>query len=216
MQLDTHQNQLNDELHEQSVSKHSPMWLYVVSHYKNEAYSPIVGLGDLVVSPLIELSQWGYPITYISDAYDRMLSTEIDLETLAGSFEKMFYSDFIKNCPRGRIIMSIGIVERLGNDDMFRWIDLLTRRGSEVLFAVPSDRDWYNLLSHKYDIFIDRYSSGDYYLLSIKNKYGTQKSGKGKNSSTRSQVKMVEEKPRKDTRRKKKSNSKPKINNGKS
>ena len=61
---------LADEQHDQNVKTHTDLWLYIIEKYKNEPSRAIVGLGDLVASPLIELSNWGFPTFYVNFGYD--------------------------------------------------------------------------------------------------------------------------------------------------
>lgn len=164
-------NYLNDEQHGESRQEHAPLWLEIIDRNPNPASSAIVGLGTLVVSPLIELSQWGFPITYVSDVYERMCRVEKDLTVQAGEFEKLYYFNFLHACPRGKVVTFLGVLEHLGNDQIFEWIDLLLLRCKEIVCSVPVDRDWYGLLSSKYDTVVRRYPSGSYEVVVITNKH---------------------------------------------
>ena len=165
-------NALSDDLHNKNLGLHAPLWLYIVEKYKNPPSSPIVGLGHLVASPLIELSQWDFPITHVVSNYDRMLAGKKDNEIQAGFFNEMFYFDFLNNSPQGRVTTFIGIAEYLTEERLFNWLDLLLRRSREVIFAVPKDRDWHGVLIDHYDTYMAQYPKADYYLISIKDKYG--------------------------------------------
>lgn len=206
-----------DDIHRLMVGKHKDLWVYIIEKYKNEASTSIVGLGDLVVSPLIELSQWDYHITYVSNTYMKKLGAEKFFDRQAGMIERTYSFDFLNDVPTANIITFIGIAEYLDDRSLFRWLDLLTRRCSEIIFAVPCDRDWNRLLSSRYDTLINKYISGDYYLISISRKYDkpkvtgrTMEEGR-ENSKTKSKTKVLSKEQRKDNRGTKK--LKPKIAN---
>lgn len=159
-------NRLTDESHHNFLAKHNDLWRHIILKYKKEASTPIVGLGPLVVSPLIELSQWGYPIIYVADAYDKVVGVKKDNEIQAGDFQKIYETDFLYNVPMGAVITFIGVAEYLPKNILMRWLDLLTRRAKEIVFAVPNDRDWARELV-QYKPFMVQYPKGDYYLIGI-------------------------------------------------
>lgn len=166
---------LADEQHDQNVKTHTDLWLYIIEKYKNEPSRAIVGLGDLVASPLIELSSWGFPTFYVNFGYDTIEESKKMAEKFAGEFQRYYNIDYFKDCPRGAVITFIGIVEYLNERDMFRWLDLLLRRSVEIVFAVPIDRDWNRLLSGRYDTLINKYRNSNYYLISLTKKYDQSK-----------------------------------------
>lgn len=190
---------LADEQHDQNVKTHTDLWLYIIEKYKNDPSRAIVGLGDLVVSPLIELSNWGFPTFYVNFGYDSIEESKKMAEKFAGEFQKFYNIDYFKDCPRGAIITFIGIVEYLNDRDMFRWLDLLLRRSVEVVFAVPIDRDWNRLLSGRYDTLINKYRNGNYYLISLTKKYEPKKlrrevEERRKDTKANSKTKVLREK----------------------
>lgn len=205
------QNDVADDIHRHIVGKHRELWLYIIEKYRKEASSPIVGLGDLVVSPLIELSQWGYPIIYVSNTYQRKVGAKKLFALQAGTMDKAYVLDFLKDCPKGQIITFIGIAEHIEEYRMMLWLYMLTRRAREVVFVVPIDRDWNRLLSDKYDTLITKYNSGDYYLISISRKYDeSKKLGRsmekaGEDPKAEGKAKILREKQIKNKRRTKKS-----------
>lgn len=212
--IDQAQNYLTDDQHGETKHIHAPLWLEILDRCKEPASSTIVGLGDLVVSPLIELSQWGFPITCVTDVYKRMLRVQQDIGVQAGEFEKMYYMNYFLDCPKGRIVTFIGIVEHLSNGQIFVWLDLLLRRCREVIFPVPVGRDWYRLLASRYDTVIRRYPSGSHELIILRNKYEEQSITKkprremekrGQDSPTNSQTALLSKKQREDRGREKQS-----------
>lgn len=187
-----------DELHDEIVRNHSDLWLYIIDKYKNAPSSPIVGLGDLVVSPLIELSNWGFPITYVNFGVDGVEESKKAAEKFAGEFNRFYHIDFIKDVPKAAITLSIGIAENLPEREMVKWLDLLLRRCHEVIFPVPIDRDWNRLLSSRYDTLINKYRSGNYYLICLTKKYEPKKLGRemeerGKDTKANSKTKVLRE-----------------------
>lgn len=186
---------LDDEQHGETKQEHAPLWLAILDRYPERAASTIVGLGNLVVSPLIELSQWDYPVVCVTNVYSSYLRVERDAQIQAGDFRKLYHFNFLKTAPKGAVITFIGIVEQLGNSQIFDWLDMLTRQCKEVIFPVPVGRDWYGLFSQRYDTVVRRYPSGKYELVIIKNTYEEQRNApksrrkmgqRGQDSSTKS------------------------------
>ncbi len=165
---------LDDEQHGETKQEHAPLWLEILDRYKEPASSTIVGLGNLVVSLVIELSQWEYPIVCVTNVYSTYLRAERDAQIQAGEFRKLYHFNFFHTAPKGAVITFIGIAEHLRNEQLFVWLDMLVHQCREIIFPVPVGRDWYGLLSSRYDTVVKRYPNGKYDLIIIKNIYEEQ------------------------------------------
>src|SRR3990167_2634870 len=162
--------QLQDEDYHEVLAIHNYLWRYITTHYPKENQCPIAVLGYAAIPIAIELSQWTYPITYITNTYEGVVKAKKDCEIQAGSFQDLLYFDFYKNCPRVRVIAFIGALEGLQPYEIHDYLDLLLRRSNEIVCAVSIKRDWTQILGGKFDYRLKMYPKGVYYLLTIKSK----------------------------------------------
>ena len=166
--------QITDEQYYASVAIHDPLWRYIISHYDKEIYdhqntTPVTVLGYRGVPVAIELTQWGYDVSILTNKLEDFIRAKKDCEIQAGSPKQLFYFDFTKNVPRGCVISFIGIIDTFkDNAQIFDFIDLCLRRNREVVCAVRDDRDWRELLEKKYEVVLKPYPIGKYLFLSVK------------------------------------------------
>ena len=163
-----YKGQLKDEEYYLTLAKHNFLWRYIVTRYPKEATSPLCVLGYSAIPIAIELSQWTYPVTYITDTYEGVIKAKQDCKIQAGFFKDFYYFDFGKNCPPSCVISFIGLLDQLPLDELYDYIDLLLRRCREIVCAVPNNRDWEALFKHQYRLIMKEYPEKDWMLLCIK------------------------------------------------
>jgi hypothetical protein len=131
--------------------------------------SPVVVLGYEALPAAIELSQWGYEVTLLTDNFGEIAKITKDLKIHAGNLKSTIWFDYLKNCPKAVCMCFIGILDTLQSTTRSHsLIDLWLRRVEEVICAVKKNRDWENLLRDKYCYKILPYPNSDYVLLTIK------------------------------------------------
>lgn len=162
------QNQLRDEDYHKTLAFHNPLWRYIIKHYPKEAQTPIAILGYSAIPIAIELSQWTYPIIYITDTYEGVKKAKRDCEIQAGFFKHFLYFNYQYNCPRVRITTFLEALVGWSKLEIYQFLDLLLRRCNEIVCAVPDDRNWSKILEGRYDYNMYKYPKNNYYLLTIK------------------------------------------------
>lgn len=160
--------QLTDDSYQGIVGYHNPIWKYIINHHDSGILLPITIIGYTAIPLAVEFSQWGFPVTYITDTYEGVQKATKDCEIHSGAFKKMYYSNFINDCPSGSVTIFIGIIDQLQSDDLFIFLDMLLRRSREVVCAVRNDRNWRELLSGKYDVNVSQYNDKQFYLITLK------------------------------------------------
>ena len=166
--------QITDEAYYASVAIHDPLWRYIIAHYDKEIYdhentTPVTVLGYRALPVAIELTQWGYDVSILTNKFEDFMRAKKDCEIQAGSPKQLFYFDFTKNVPRGCVISFIGIIDTFKSDSqIFDFLDLCLRRNREVVCAVHNDRDWKELLEKKYEVVIKPYPIGKFLFMSLK------------------------------------------------
>lgn len=161
-------NQLKDEEYHLTLAYHNPLWRYVTQRFTNEAACPVTVLGYDSIPLAIELSQWTYPVTYITDTHEGVEKAKKDCEIQAGSFKDFYYFDFGKNCPASRIVLFIGLLQEIPDDEIIEFLEMLLRRCREVVCGVPNIKDWYHLLSGKFNFDMEYYHKNEFVKLVIK------------------------------------------------
>lgn len=172
--------QLRDEEYDKTLAIHDPVWRYIIVHYPREIYGtnifPVVVCGYNAVPVAIELSQWGYPITFLAENEEALKRAKRDLEIHAGTIKQGFSFDFRRNVPPGAILCFLNVLEAVKtNVELFTTIDLMLRRTREIVCAVHNDRDWKTLLESKYDITYKPYPDSKYILLAIREQSSVQR-----------------------------------------
>ena len=162
--------QITDESYQGILGYHNPIWKYVINRYDdlNGNLCPITVVGYTAIPLAIEFSQWGFPVTYITETYEGVKKAKADCEIHSGKFKDFYYSDFINDCPGSKLIIFVGIIDKLKKDEMFDFIDMLLRRGREIIFSVRNDRDWRNIFSGKYITNVSKYSDQQFCLITLK------------------------------------------------
>lgn len=166
--------QITDEAYYASVAIHDPLWRYIIQRYDKEIYdhqniAPITVLGYRSVPVAIELTQWGYEVSILTNKLEDFIRAKKDCEIQAGSPKQLLFFNFEKNVPRGCVICFVGIIDTFKDDrQIISFLDLCLRRHREVVCAVKEDRDWENLLEDHYEISLKKYPVGKYLFLSIK------------------------------------------------
>lgn len=167
------QRQLKDEEYHLTLAYYDKLWRHIVTRYPNEAVSPVCVLGYSAIPIAIELSQWTYPVTYITDTWKGVLRAKKDCEVQAGFFKDFLYFDFTRNIPHTRVVTFIGIIDTMELKDMYNYLDLLLRRSREVVCAVSNKKSWARLLEGRYYFNIMTPDRGDFVILTIKTNDGT-------------------------------------------
>ena len=160
--------QLSDEVYKGVNYYHRFVWGYIVNHYRNEIGSPLIVLGYAAIPLAIELSQWDYPVTYITDTFAGVKKAKRDCEIQAGKFKNIFYFDFSRNCPKGRLLTFLGVLEQMRDQEALEFLSMLLRRVQEVVFAVQADRNWFKVLNGHFDLYMKEYPKKDFYLIALK------------------------------------------------
>lgn len=171
--IGSQRGQLRDEDYDKTLAIHDPVWRYIIVHYTREIYGtnifPVVVCGYNAVPVAIELSQWGYPITFLAENEEALKRAKRDLEIHAGTIKQGFSFDFTRNIPQATIVCLLSVLDGLKrNTEAYSYIDLLLRRTREIVCAVKNDRDWKTLLEDRYDITYRPYPDGKYVLLAIR------------------------------------------------
>lgn len=167
------QGNISDEIFYATVAIHDPLWRYIIQRYTTEVYGKnlatvnVIGYEAFPVG--IELSQWSYPINFITSHYDDIKKAHHDAEVQAGFIDKYICFPFWKNIPQATVVCFIGVLDELAKDaDILKILDLYLRRCNEVVCAVKIKRDWGLFLEGKYDYDMKEYPSGKTVLLSIR------------------------------------------------
>ncbi len=164
--------QLSDEEINESLQLHDPLWRYIVRHYTKEVYGEnlakvnVLGYQSLPIA--IELSQWSYPITFLTPFQEHLRKAKKDYEIHAGFVKENYWFNFYNNVPNAAVTTFIGIIHQLQVENMYKFIDMLLRRSEEVVCSVPDTHEWNVLFEDRYDFFEYRYPNGDGFLLSLK------------------------------------------------
>lgn len=164
--------QITDEEISHSLELHDPLWRYIVRHYPKEVYGEnlaainVLGYQSLPIA--IELSQWTYPVTFLTPYPDHIRLAKKDYEIHAGFIKENICHSFYKNVPNAAVVTFIGILHQLKEEDMYRFIDMLLRRCEEVVCSVPDTHTWNELFEGRYEFFQYNYPNGDGALLSLK------------------------------------------------
>ena len=166
-----YKGQVTDETYQGVVGYHNPLWRYMINRHDGKVLPPINVIGYTAIPLAIEFSQWGFPVTYITDTLEGVKKAKNDCEIHSGNFKNLHWFDFIKDCPNNKLTLFINIIDRLPIDDTYDFLDMLLRRSMEVICAVRNDRDWKGLLSSKYDVSMTEYKDNEFILLTIWQKY---------------------------------------------
>lgn len=161
-------NSLGDEDYHRTLAFHNPLWRYIIQHYKKESQCPIAFFGRRIIPLAIELSQWTYPITFITSTLAGIKQAQRDCEIQAGTFKELLYFNYQFNCPRNRVIAFLSVLEGLTASEMIDFLEVMLRRSNEIVTAVPYDRDWRGILKGKFNFDMKKYPDKDFYLLTIK------------------------------------------------
>ena len=156
-----------------TVAIHDPLWRYIVRHYVKEVYGENIAtvniLGYSALPVAIELSQWSYPITFLTNKPQEIARAKRDYERQAGFVKNNICFNYEKNIPNATVTCFIGQLDAYHNNlDLYNRIDLYLRRCEELVCAVKNDRDWGRVLDGRYDFSIYPYPSGKTVLLAIK------------------------------------------------
>lgn len=171
-------NQLSDDEMYDALAKHNLLWRHVITHYHTEQNCPIAVVGYNSISLAIELSQWGYPVTYLTDTLAGVQKAKRDCDIQAGFLKEFFWFNFTKNCPRVRVVVFVGVIDTMRDEEqIFGFLDIALRRSNEVVCSVSNNRDWKSLLESRYDVEGLVYPDNSTVLLRIYERNVTQ-SGK--------------------------------------
>lgn len=165
--------QLSDDDYYDSLALNDPLWRYIIKHYPKEVYgenrASVVVLGYKTIAVAIELTQWGYPVTFIARTYDEVKKAKRDCEIHAGSLRQNIYFDYRLNVPRANVVTFTGIVDELPtNQQVYRFFDMLLLRAGEIVCAVKDDRNWIELLRDRYEFEAFPYPDKKHRLLTVR------------------------------------------------
>jgi hypothetical protein len=162
-------NQVTDEDYQGIIGYHNPIWKYIINrHDDRDNLCPLNIVGYVAIPLAIEFSQWGFPVTYITSSFEGVKKAKKDCEIHSGSFKNLYYFDFVKDCPSAKVTIFIDVIDKLQKDEMFEFLDMLLRRGREIVCAVRNDRNWRDLLSGKYLVNVSEYRDKQFCLLTLK------------------------------------------------
>jgi hypothetical protein len=160
---------ISDELYHKTLAVHDVLWRYAVLRFKQEANCPILIIGYGSVPMAIELSQWTYPIIYLAQSEKEAQQVRVDCEHQAGFFEKIVVTDQFVDIPKSRICIFTGFLGNLTEKQIYKWLDLLTRRCAYVVCAEHTlKKDWKKLLEKRYDVTGLWYKRQEYTFLEIR------------------------------------------------
>ena len=160
--------QLKDETYDQTLAIHDPLWRYIIQRYPKEAQCPIVVVGYNSIPIAIELSQWTYPVTYMTSSYEGVKKAERDNEIHAGNFKQMYYCDFLETFPRCRVVTFINTLGLLSTPKLYSFLDMALRRSQEVVASEKDTKNWFDILKSRYDVKITKYEDESWNLIRIK------------------------------------------------
>ncbi|MBK9272887.1 MAG: hypothetical protein IPM48_14985 [Saprospiraceae bacterium] len=161
---------LLDEEYDRVLAVHDPLWRDIVLRYPKESESPLVVVGYNSIPIAIELSQWTYPVTFVTSEYKGVKRASEDGKIHAGTFQNIYYCDYLKTLPRGRVISFRNTLTHLPDTTLFEFLDMALRRSHEVVASEKNIKNWYALLKDRYDVNIKIYEEGAWCLLKIREK----------------------------------------------
>ena len=173
-QADYDRDQLSDEEYAGVLGLHDPVWRYIISHYNKEIYdyqniTPVTILGYRSLPIGIELSQWGYPVTFLCQSQAEQEKAKKDCEIQAGFLRDNIWFNFYDNCPKGGVVCFVGVLDAMKSPTrLFTYINLLLRRNHEIVCAVRSNKNWREILRGKYNYKLIKYPGKPFVMLSIK------------------------------------------------
>ena len=172
----TWDNQLDDFDFQEVCTTHNHLWrnhiakVYApkVDNIKTLKEYPIVVLGYNMLPIAVELSQWDFPVTFVTSDKHSLAKSLQDIETHAGNMKNVYAFDYTENSPRGKFIVFSDILIHLPDERKLWFIDMLLERCRIIICAEKIDYDWRSLLGKRYNIIMSRYPEGDYDLIKIK------------------------------------------------
>lgn len=161
---------ISDQLYGQTLAVHDIIWRYAVLRFKREEDCPLLVIGYGSVPIAIELSQWTYPVIYLASSEQEADQVRTDCEHQAGFFERLIVTDQFVDVPKARVCIFTGILADLKSKrEIYKWLDLLTRRCTYVVCAeLTGKRDWKKLLEKRYHVHGLWYSRQKYTFLEIR------------------------------------------------
>lgn len=156
----------DDEFH-YILGYHKPAWVHVLDRLSKEGSHPIVVFGILSLPVAIELSQWGYPTTYLVKDWDEEKLINDSMEVHAGEL-KIVQQDYLKNIPRCSAVFITDLLEHFTDEvELKEFLDMLLDRAQILFITTTLLKDWHSALGNCYDVRVEKYRSN--FLLTIKN-----------------------------------------------
>lgn len=163
---------LGDEEYNHRLGVHNPLWRYVIRRYTKESDAPLLVMGYDTLSIAIELSQWTYPVIYVSETEKEVSDVKRDAQRQAGFFKELLkipYKAYRGYFPASRVAIFIGIIDEMSPDDAKIFVDNLLKSVNEIVCAVAPNRDWRSALA-KYRLDGLSYYKDQWILLRIERK----------------------------------------------
>jgi hypothetical protein len=137
-----------------SLNLNEALVKYILVNYEKESQVPILVLGYSSLPIAIELSQWTYPIYYASFSLEETAKVKRDCERYAGVFKKLIQKDsrWSRNYPITRVTIFTGLIGWDRDDEAVSWVKDILESTVEIVCALPSNRNWYNLFSEYFTV----------------------------------------------------------------
>lgn len=157
---------MEDEDFHYIVGYHKPAWIHILDRLPKEGSHPIVVFGRFSAPVAIELSQWGYPVTYVVKDWDEESLMNRTLDVHAGELT-IVQGDYLKNIPRCSAVFITDLLEYFTNEkELHKFLDMLLNRSQIVFVSTTLLKNWYASLDNCYDVKVQKYRQN--FLLTIK------------------------------------------------
>lgn len=157
---------MSDEDFHYILGYHKPAWVHILDRLPHESKHPIVVFGKYSIPVAIELSQWGYPVSYLVKDWDEEKHIARTLDVHFGQL-KIIQQDYLKNIPRCKAVFITDLLEYFTNiEELHIFMDMLLSRAKIVFISTTSLKNWRAILGDCYDVKMKKYRSN--FLLTIK------------------------------------------------
>lgn len=164
--------QLNEQQYYQSLNANEPLIKYILVNYTKESEFPLLVIGYNALPIAIELSQWTYPVIFGSFSSEETSRAKRDCEIHAGTFKQIIEKDYRYNAnfPPARVAIFSGLLNYYRDSDAIHWIKDLLNNSYEILCALPPNRNWYNVFSRAFNVFVIKETKEKWIILKITKK----------------------------------------------
>lgn len=160
---------MSDEDYNYILGYHKPAWVRILDRLPKESKSPLVVFGKFSLPIAIELSQWDYPVMYLTNNWDETKTVMRTSEIQDGEYLRIIEQDYLKNVPHCRAIVITDLFEYFTNhEEMNEYIKMLFSRSRIVFVLTTKLINWRDVIDSCYDVSVMKYRKN--YLLTIEKK----------------------------------------------